>query len=545
MTALTIHPETPLIWHQASPAPMWRFVLLAVLLHVWLVLMLGNAPAGTAEEGKGVFGRLNITLQGDPVGSEGPPMPPQPEATPTGATGDAPSARFGGAVRETMPQNQANPGAAQLGNWSPSPGRPDQTLAAPAPAPAAVPPPEPPLLADAILPAPGAVPSPPSLAPEVAPATPAAKAPEVLARLPQPAAAAPALPEKALEMNVTAQARVSELPAVPTVSAAPDKRLAPTLTAVLPSPALSDLVPLPAPAVAGELAAVPKPNADRALARLAPVPSARAPAAPLPTLQPATASLPTPAALPALPTISPAALPSLNSSLQTRATTVPATAGTALAADSSLPVAATAPQLGAVPLPVGQPDARLRPMTAPSVRPAEPALVEPTLAAPSALTAALPQPTARVAPAPTAAPTPVAPTAAAQTPGAPASPTTSQAVPAINTPTRDVAAPVAGRGAPDAGSRLGQDVATRVSTPASAPKRLNLQLPQMRGGELSRYSTTGVLPALPRPPEVPDTLGSAIEKTAKEDCRKAHANLGLLAVVPLVVDALRDGGCKW
>ena len=112
-------------------------------------------------------------------------------------------------------------------------------------------------------------------------------------------------------------------------------------------------------------------------------------------------------------------------------------------------------------------------------------------------------------------------------------------------PQPGAALPPAGQGAPDAGSRLGNDVATAPSNAASAPRKLNLELPRMRGGELSRHSTTGLLPALPRPPEVPDKLGSAIEKTAKEDCRKAYAANGLLAVVPLAVDAVRESGCKW
>ena len=56
----------------------------------------------------------------------------------------------------------------------------------------------------------------------------------------------------------------------------------------------------------------------------------------------------------------------------------------------------------------------------------------------------------------------------------------------------------------------------------------------------------GVLPLLPRPPEVDNKLAREIEKAGKADCRKAHAGAGLLAVVPLAVDALRkDGGCKW
>jgi hypothetical protein len=80
---------------------------------------------------------------------------------------------------------------------------------------------------------------------------------------------------------------------------------------------------------------------------------------------------------------------------------------------------------------------------------------------------------------------------------------------------------------------------------ASAPKRLNLELGRLRGGELSRHGTAGVLPVLPRPPET-DKLAAEIEKAARADCRKAHAGAGLLAVVPLAIDAMRGtAGCKW
>ena len=103
-----------------------------------------------------------------------------------------------------------------------------------------------------------------------------------------------------------------------------------------------------------------------------------------------------------------------------------------------------------------------------------------------------------------------------------------------------------GLAAPDAGSRLGHDVATAPSAPASAP-RLNLQLNRPRGSELSRGSMAGgALPVLPRPPEVDDKLGRQIEKTAKADCRSAYAAAGLLAVVPLAIEAVRkDSGCRW
>lgn len=95
----------------------------------------------------------------------------------------------------------------------------------------------------------------------------------------------------------------------------------------------------------------------------------------------------------------------------------------------------------------------------------------------------------------------------------------------------------------EAGPRLGADIAVPAAA-ASAPKRLNLELGRLRGGELSRHGSPGVLPVLPRPPET-DKLASEIEKAARSDCRKAHAGAGLLAVVPLAIDSLRGAGCKW
>lgn len=102
-------------------------------------------------------------------------------------------------------------------------------------------------------------------------------------------------------------------------------------------------------------------------------------------------------------------------------------------------------------------------------------------------------------------------------------------------------------GRPDAGPAVGHDVATAPSAAASAP-RLKLDLPWPRGGELSRQGGGGLLPLLPRPPDLPDKLARDIDKAAKADCRNAYQGFGLLAVVPLAADALRGGqgsGCKW
>jgi hypothetical protein len=99
-------------------------------------------------------------------------------------------------------------------------------------------------------------------------------------------------------------------------------------------------------------------------------------------------------------------------------------------------------------------------------------------------------------------------------------------------------------GARDAGARLGQDLATPPSLPASAP-RLNLDLVRPRGGVISAQGSRGLLPMLPHPPEDNSKLAADIAKAAKADCRNAYSSLGLAAVVPLAFDALREKGCRW
>jgi hypothetical protein len=111
-------------------------------------------------------------------------------------------------------------------------------------------------------------------------------------------------------------------------------------------------------------------------------------------------------------------------------------------------------------------------------------------------------------------------------------------------PGSDAAARAPAGGAPDAGARIGHDVATAPALPASAP-RLNLDLVRPRGGVISSQGSRGLLPMVPHPPEAKDKLADEIAKAAKPDCRKAYGQLGLAAVVPLAADALRDKGCRW
>ena len=99
-------------------------------------------------------------------------------------------------------------------------------------------------------------------------------------------------------------------------------------------------------------------------------------------------------------------------------------------------------------------------------------------------------------------------------------------------------------GAPDAGARVGHDVATPASTPPNAPK-LNLDLNPSRGPMRPKGASSGLIQAVPKPPEDKDPLAEEMRKAGQQDCRKAYADKGLLAVVPLVRDAARDKGCRW
>jgi hypothetical protein len=50
---------------------------------------------------------------------------------------------------------------------------------------------------------------------------------------------------------------------------------------------------------------------------------------------------------------------------------------------------------------------------------------------------------------------------------------------------------------------------------------------------------------VPPPPSAKSKLADDIEKAAKKDCRTAYSGMGLLAVVPLARDSVKDNGCRW
>ena len=408
-------------WPKALPTSLTKCVALALLLHLWLVLLLGNAPGGTAQQGLGVWGAINVTLRG-PVsaGAVAVLVPPAPA---NALPGDAAVPRWGGVVRSAEPRPAPDPGAARLGDAAPRA--------------AAVP--------DAVAVAPAL----PPLAP-LPPATPGRVLEERAAPPPVPVLPLPMPEPAAAEAQLTVPAQRAAPVLQPALALTPP--LTPPLT--LPfTPPLSSAAALPALPAPNAVIAVPRP--ERQLASPLTQPPASATAAPLPRVA-------TPAALPEL---------------------------------DPVPALADAP-------PADAPPAVRRLQATPQAPTVQPALPR----------------SATMTPMPLLAP--------AALPGA--------------------GLPTARPAAADAGVQVGHDVATPAAAAASAAPRLNLELSRPRGGELSRFSTSGVLPVLPRPPERDDKLAREIEKAAKTDCRNAHTGLGLLAVIPLAVDALRkDGGCKW
>jgi Meckel syndrome type 1 protein len=85
-------------------------------------------------------------------------------------------------------------------------------------------------------------------------------------------------------------------------------------------------------------------------------------------------------------------------------------------------------------------------------------------------------------------------------------------------------------------------VATPPSAAATARTPLNLSLPR---GESAARRGPGLLDLLPQPPERKSEMQKRIEEAGREDCRNAHADKGLLAIVPLVLAPARDKGCKY
>lgn len=525
-----------------------------MLLHVWLVLVFGNAT-GSAEPGQGVWGSLTVKLLGRSGGEPGaPPGEPAPAWRDNGAPGDGNPQRQGGQARPAAPTDTQT-GAAELGRWNPREVAPedarteDISNAAPSTATLNLPEGFKPIERENLT-TPAARSTPlPTPAPELPAAVGRLEArPEAsVARLP----AAP--PLRAPERAVDVPALPADLPAAVNRL---DAAAPPARPATLPRPA--DLRAAPAPTV------VPPPSVDlpAAVQRL----EAPAPAT-------ATATLPRPSELRAAPIATAPALPTttaLPAAVQRLEAPAQPSAAAALPRPAELrtPPGATAP---ALPTSTALPSAVQRLETGTAAAPVSPLNRASDLRTPAATANAATTPNALPSgqdlPAPVkrmeasdsgTAVTPLQPTASPRaslgTPSGTAVPELSTALPgqvsapagpARGDPNADpFAAPKASAGSPDAGSRLGADVAVPPSASASAPRApLNLSLP--RSGDIAARRGPGLIELLPQPPERKSKLEQSIEDAANKDCRKAYANAGILAAIPLAVDAARGKGCKW
>lgn len=483
-------------WPHAAPPRLWHCLVLAALLHALLVALIGTAPGGTAAPGQGVWGRINVVLdiglrgpgERPGVGESAPPRGPSTE----GPRGPARTERVGGAVRPPPVQPLPDqPGAQREGRWQPTESPPRAAADSPKSAPA-----EPTAIAE----------------PTDQGATPGAAAPPVPdVAVPVPPPAARTVPAVQLESADLPPAMPAVRPPLPEPAAVAQ-----------PTPRASPIVPLPAPA-----RRVPAP------VRLAPNDAAPASAGPvMPSAPPIAQPEPPPVALPTPARRSPAPV------RLSDADAPPALATARPAPPEPPPVALPAPPPVTLPAP---PRRAVAPVElAPVDRALPPATEAAAVTLPTVVAAPEAPPTATAA-----TPAPTAPAAAAAVADAADAERPSKPMPSAGATAGTPGPALQAPGSPQAGARVGHDVATPPSVPPSAPPRLNLDYMRPSGGALAAQPRRGALALMPAPPERKSKLAEGIEQAAKPDCRTAYAGAGLAAVVPLAMDAARGKGCKW
>lgn len=150
----------------------------------------------------------------------------------------------------------------------------------------------------------------------------------------------------------------------------------------------------------------------------------------------------------------------------------------------------------------------------------------------------------------------VPPVAANPTPTPTAAPPTANVAPAAASPTTATTSPPASRtitgptgGAAD--SALAPAPRAPIAGPSTsgAAPRIDLDAVRQRAREIGREGAgpRTLLPFNVKPKEDTRTKEQqAFDKALKRtDCRDAYANMGLAAVVPLLLDSVSEKGCKW
>jgi len=371
-------------------------------------------------------------------------------------------------------------------------------------------------------PAKAATPVPPAAMP--APSGPAPAPPEVPPAAPESMApAAPAPPQALPRLNREAQEEVDR-PLIPPAAAPPVERV-PAAVPVprdVPSAAMPqvDIAPREAPLPAPIERVVPAKSRPEMLP-----PIERLPPAPVERIAPAKNG---PELLPPIERPPPAPIEHI----------APATSRPELLPPIERPPPGTVERIA---------PATSRPEVLAPIAPLPREAPPPAPASPSASPAVEPPPAAPfVAPAPRGETLDTAPRAA------PAGGAADRAAPR-EAPTRSGSSlaspiPAARGGIPDAEEEAFKPRGD-VADPATVP-RIDLEATRKRAREIASEppGSRGLLLVVPTPPDVAKrkpTLAEGIAKAAKPDCRDAYAELGLLAIAPLVASTIGNGGCRW
>jgi hypothetical protein len=111
---------------------------------------------------------------------------------------------------------------------------------------------------------------------------------------------------------------------------------------------------------------------------------------------------------------------------------------------------------------------------------------------------------------------------------------------------RPVPGPAPGTpGAPSEFRKRGEEPSSDYDPFSS--KGVDVDAMKRRAGQLARGTGNSALLAFPMPavPPKKSKMEQAIENARKPDCRTAYADMGLLAVVPLVANEFGEGTCRW
>ncbi len=529
-----------------------RSLLLAGLLHVWLAVLVGTAPGDARQDEPAGGGKLTVRLQG--VGQPGGAPDTQADR---GPVGDAPQRRFGGVVRrEDEPAPPDQPGAAREGEWAPQPSTVRQLQESRS--------------------AQGSRPEPVSPLTQVQTET-------LRSELPAPPSEVDPRVTRQLDLNAPSPTTVRAQPVE--ALARPQEGVQPLARAELPAHSAQRLETAVSPVRVEapqrlERLPVARPEALSAVPPLeAPEPRVNTFAAPS-QASPLTQALRSqslaplnraPAALPTAPTLN---LPerstgrlSADSVRSPEKVLAPSLAPVGAAQSERAQDLAGSPTLSAPEHAVAQLPADAASSAARVSAPNPLSRLAPSLAAPSSLQGLKPMsapaeghsaeatPSSSPADAGSAAPAAAKPgdspaqraladgsSAAGALSARPAPPQGKVSLTGADPGQGPSALPQPG--SPDAGAQRGRDVATPPSAPASAP-RLNLDLPISQRGPVASSRSRALLEIAPNPPELKTRLQKEMEKALREDCRKAYAENGLLALGGIALDALRAKGCKF